>query len=165
MAAIRHQVRIAAPARVVWHALTTEDGLRGWWGEADRLDPRAGGRFVITVDDGLPAQVPAPPEEGDAPDEDGAEDAPAEAAEPAGPVQRWGVFHSFRPTRSIEITWDSGLLKGTRLAFQLGRDEDETKVHIVQSVSGGLDDDALRDALETWWKAALLRLRDGIEAA
>lgn len=160
MAAIRHQVRIAAPARVVWNALTTEDGLRGWWGEADRLDPRAGGRFVITVDDGLPAQIPPEPE---ATDED-AEPEPA-PVEPEGPVQRWGVFHSFRPTRSIEITWDSGLLKGTRLAFQLGRDEDETKVHIVQSVSGGLEDEARRDALESWWKAALLRLRDGIESA
>ena len=51
MSAIRHQINIAAPIRTVWTALTTADGLMSWWADEARIDPRPGGRVVVTTED------------------------------------------------------------------------------------------------------------------
>ncbi len=43
MADIRHRVGIGAPQAHVYRALTTTDGLAGWWTEDVRGDPSVGG--------------------------------------------------------------------------------------------------------------------------
>ncbi len=138
MPAIRQQINIAAPTRAVWRALTTSEGLTSWWVDEARVDAREGGRIVLVS-------------EGD----DGE------------PVQEVGIFHELRPTRKIEIAWDKSspaITKGTRLEFQIARDGDETRVSLVHSGAGVLDDDDARTGLEKAWKAALLSLRDALEA-
>jgi uncharacterized protein YndB with AHSA1/START domain len=135
MAAIRHQINVAVPVRTVWKALTTEEGLTGWWGRGARVDPRPGGRVVIT-----------------------SEDAEGQA------VEERGLFHELRPTRKIEIAWDttsSSLTRGTRVVFQLARDADETRLSLVQSVTG--EDDTARAELDALWRQRLLALRGSLE--
>lgn len=137
LTAIRQQITIDAPLRAVWNALTTDDGLARWWGTAARVDARAGGRVVLT-------QVGA----------DGA------------PVELRGMFHEFRPTRKIEIAWDgvgASPSKGSRVAFQVARDGEETHVSVVHSGGGALADDGQRAILDDGWRAALLRLRSSLE--
>lgn len=137
MPSIRQQINIAVPARTVWRALTTADGLASWWVDEARVDARPGGRIVIKT-------------EGD----DGE------------PVEECGMLHELRPTRRIEIAWDSnspGPHKGTRLAFQVARDGDETRLSVVHSGSGPLDDEEAREALDDEWRRALLALRASLE--
>lgn len=136
MPAVRQQINIAASPRTVWNALTTEDGVKGWWADDARLDSRAGGRIVLTV-------------EGD----DGA------------PVEERGVFHEVRPIRRIEIAWDKtskGQSAGTRLEFQIARDGDETRLSLVQS-GAALDEEELRTRVDDDWRRALRALRDSLE--
>ena len=138
MAAIRHQINIAASTRSVWNALTTADGLASWWVDEARIDAREGGRVVLTS-------------EGD----DGE------------PVQEVGLVHAFRPTRKLEIAWDStspAPTKGTRVQFQVARDGDETRVSVVHSGSGVLEDEEERAELDKAWKAALRALRGALES-
>ncbi|MCO4744138.1 MAG: SRPBCC domain-containing protein [Proteobacteria bacterium] len=137
MPAIRHQINIAAPARAVWRALTTEEGLTSWWVDEARLVAEKGGRVVLKS-------------EGD----DGEM------------IEEVGMFHELRPTRKIEIKWDStspAPTKGTRVQFTVARDGDETRVAIVHSGPGVLDDEEERAALEKGWRQALRALRGSLE--
>ncbi|MCB9680881.1 MAG: SRPBCC domain-containing protein [Alphaproteobacteria bacterium] len=136
MAAVRQQITVDAPARTVWNALTTEAGLVSWWAEEARVDPREGGRIVVV------------------------------RTVDEARVEDRGLFVSLRPTRHIEISWDSpggSGWRGSRVEIQVGRAGDETKVHVVQSGGDVVGDAAAREALEAMWKAALLRLRAVIE--
>lgn len=137
MANIRQQINIAVPSRVVWDTLTTAEGWKQWWAEDARLEARSGGRIVLTV-------------EGD----DGE------------PVEERGVFHELRPTRKLEIAWDAGSpakTKGTRLQFMVSRDGDETRLALVHSGGGILDDEEARAELEKEWKSAFKALRSALE--
>lgn len=139
MPAIRQQINIDAPLRAVWNALTTDEGLSGWWGRSARVEAREGGRVVLTQEG----------PEGEA-------------------VELRGMFHEFRPTRKIEIAWDSAgkaSARGTRVSFQVARDGEETRLSVLHSGAGALDDDAARSALEEEWRQALLKLREKLEAA
>ena len=131
--AIRALINIAASPRDVWNALITPEGLSGWLVQGARIEPRAGGRVVWTL----------PP-----------------AAE-AEPVEARGMLHTFRPTSHIEIAWDRGgtfPARGTRMAFSLARDGDETRLSLVHS-GEPLDDEALRAELEKGWKRDLKALQ------
>ncbi len=136
MAKVRQQITIEASSRAVWNALTTADGLDGWFGTEARCDARDGGRISVVTGEGDDA------------------------------VERRGSFHSLKPTRAIEILWDDvGKAddKGTRLQFQIGRDGVETKIHVVQSGGALSEDEDLASTLESRWKDALLRLREMLE--
>ncbi|TNE87452.1 MAG: SRPBCC domain-containing protein [Deltaproteobacteria bacterium] len=137
MSSIRHQINIAAPARTVWRALTTEEGLTSWWVDEARVVAEKGGRIVLRS-------------EGD----DGEM------------VEEVGMFHEIRPTRKIEIAWDTrspAPTAGTRVQFTVARDGDETRVSVTHSGGGVLDDDEARAALEKSWKQALRALRGSLE--
>lgn len=137
MAAIRQQINIAASIRSVWNALTTKKGLEAWWADEARVDPSVGGRLVITTED----------DEGNA-------------------IEERGMFHKIRPTREIEIAWDSSSpapTKGTRIVFQVARDGDETRVRVVHSGGGVLNDEEARGALDKWWRRQLRMLRRDLE--
>lgn len=137
MTAIRQQINIARPIRAVWAALTTANGLKSWWADEARVDPRPGGRVVVVT-------------EGD----DGE------------PMEERGILHELRPTRKIEIAWDSNspaLTKGTRLTFQLARDGEETRVSLVHTGRGVLEDEEAREVLDKDWRRALRTLRDALE--
>lgn len=137
MASIRHQINIAAPARAVWNALTTEQGLTSWWVDAARVEPRQGGRIVLES-------------EGDEGER----------------VEERGMFHEIRPTRRIEIAWDGnspGPTRGTRIEFAVARDGDETRLSLVHSGGGVLEDEEAREQLDRSWRAALRALRDHLE--
>ncbi len=138
MAAIRHQVNIAVPTRTVWKALTTPEGLTSWWADEARIDARKGGIIVITTE-----------------------------GEDGEPVEERGILHELRPTRKVEIKWDPGSYPptaGTRVTFQLARDGDETRLSLVHSGGGALEDEETRAALEKDWHRALRGLRDALEA-
>jgi len=135
LATVRQQINIAASARIVWNALTTAEGLTSWWVDEARVDTRPGGRIVITTED-----------------DDGA------------PLEEIGMFQQLRPTRKVEITWDSGSrgpLRKTRLEFVLARDKDETRVAVIHSGIEETEDD--NAALEKEWRQALLALRSSLE--
>ena len=137
MASIRQQINIAASSRKVWDILTSAEGWKQWWAEEARLDPTTGGRIVLTV-------------EGD----DGE------------PVEERGVVHDLRPTRKLEIAWDStspAKTKGTRLQFTVSRDGDETRLALVHSGGGILDDEEARADLEKEWRSALKALQRALE--
>ena len=137
MSSIRQQINIAAGQRAVWRALTTAEGLMGWWADEARVDSRAGGRVVVVT-------------EGD----DGE------------PVEEVGTFHKLRPVRTIEIHWDSSSpapTKGTRILFQVARDKDETRVVMTHSGGGILNDEEARSQLEVEWRRALKGLRSSLE--
>ena len=137
MASIRQQINIAVPSRVVWNALTSAEGWKRWWAEEARLEARSGGRIVLTVEG----------DEGE-------------------PVEERGIFHELRPTRKLEIAWDStspAKTKGTRLQFSISRDGDETRLALVHSGGGILDDEDQRAALEKEWRSALRALRSSLE--
>jgi uncharacterized protein YndB with AHSA1/START domain len=137
MPAIRQQINISAMPRAVWRALTTPEGITSWWVDEARVDAREGGRVVLIS-------------EGD----DGE------------PLQEVGIFHELRPTRKIEIAWDKSSpapTKGTRLEFQIARDGDDTRLSLVHSGGGVLDDEEARAGLEKAWRSALHALRDALE--
>ena len=139
MAAIRQQINIAAPQRTVWNALTTAEGWKSWWVDDARIEPREGGRIVFVSEDG----------EGK-------------------PVEERGIVHEMRPTRRLEIAWDSNSparTRGTRLQFTISRDGDETRLALVHSGGGVLDDDAQRDTLDKEWREGLRTLRASLESA
>jgi uncharacterized protein YndB with AHSA1/START domain len=137
MPAIRQQINIDASTRQVWRALTTAEGLESWWVDDARVDAREGGRIVLTSED----------DEGEA-------------------VEEAGLFHEFRPMRRIEITWDNAgkaPTRGTRIQFNIARDGEETRLIVIHSGKGILDDEELRPALQKEWKQALLALRSSLE--
>lgn len=138
MPSVRQQLNIAAPPRTVWNAITTAEGLTSWWVHEARVDARKGGRIVLTS-------------EGD----DGE------------PVEEVGFIHTCRPTSKFEIAWDSNSpapTKGTRIQFQVARDGDETRVSVIHSGSGILDDEEQWPDLDKSWKSALKALRSHLES-
>jgi uncharacterized protein YndB with AHSA1/START domain len=137
MSAIRQHINIAVPVRTVWRAITTPDGLSSWWADEARIEARAGGRVVVVT-------------EGD----DGE------------PVEERGMLHRIQPTRVMEIAWDSNspaATRGTRIMFQVARSGEETRLRVVHSGAGVLDDDEARAEIEKDWKRALLALRSSLE--
>lgn len=137
MAAIRQQINIDASTRQVWRALTTSEGLQGWWVDEARVDARSGGRIVLKAEG----------------DEDEM-------------VEERGIFLEFRPMRRIEISWDSSSpapTKGTRIQFNVARDGQETRLIVIHSGKGILEDEEARPQLQKEWKQALLALRGMLE--
>ena len=136
MPAIRRHVHIAATPRAVWKALTTPEGLTGWLSDDARIEPRSGGRVVLSSvgDDGEP-------------------------------VEERGIIHTWRPTSHLEISWDRigrAETAGSHVSFQVARDGDEVRLSLVHS-GDVLDDDAVREALDTEWKQALSALQESLE--
>lgn len=137
MAAIRQQINIAAPLRTVWNALTTPEGWRSFWADEARIEPRSGGRIVL-VSEGP----------------DGTR------------IEERGIIHEMRPTRKVEIAWDANSpaeTRGTRLSLTISRDGNETRILLVQSGSGILEDETARTALDREWREALRTLREALE--
>jgi uncharacterized protein YndB with AHSA1/START domain len=137
MPAIRQQISIAASPKQVWNMLTTNDGLEAWLVDEARVEARVGGR-VVWISEG----------------DDGE------------PLEERGIFHELRPMRKIEIAWDSiggALTKGTRVQFQLARHGGETRLALLHSGAGFLDEDEQRAEVEANWKAALKSLRSALE--
>lgn len=137
MPAIRQQINIATSPRVVWRALTTADGLTSWWVDEARVDPRKGGKIVLLSED-----------------DDGE------------PLEERGVFLEVRPTRKLEIAWDSvgkAITKGSRVQFQLARDGDETRVLVLHQGGEALEDPETHEALNKGWRSALRALRSALE--
>jgi uncharacterized protein YndB with AHSA1/START domain len=135
--AIRQQINIAVPVRTVWKALTTDEGLASWWGDTARVEAREGGRVVLS-----------------------------QAGNDGSPAELRGLLHEFRPTRKIEIAWDNvghAPARGTRVSFGVARDGDETRLSVVHSGAGALDDEEQRTALEEAWRKALIKLRTSLE--
>ncbi len=93
-----------------------------------------------------------------------AEDARLEAR-PGGRIVLT-VEGDLRPTRKLEIAWDAtspAKTKGTRLQFSISRDGDETRLALVHSGGGILDDEDQRADLEKEWRNALRALRSSLE--
>ncbi len=137
MPSIRRQINIDASPRQVWRAITTTAGWTSWYADEARVDARKGGRITLTTldDDGEP-------------------------------VDEVGIFLAFRPIRKMEVSWDSAspaATKGTRLSFQVARDGDETRLSLVHSGGGVLDDEDARAELEREWRQAFIALRDHLE--
>ncbi len=137
MAAIRRQITIDSHPRAVWKVLTSAEGWKSWYADDARIDARAGGRVVLTIED----------DEGE-------------------PIEEVGTFLTFRPTSRLEIAWDRvspASTKGTRLTFSVARDGEETRVGLVHSGPGILDDEEARAELDKTWRQALNALRDSLE--
>ncbi len=137
MASIRQQINIDATPREVWRALSTAEGWTSWYADEARVDPRKGGRITLSVigDDGES-------------------------------LDEVGIFHTYRPIRKLEVAWDStspALTKGTSLRFQVARDGNETRVALVHSGGGILEDEEAREVLVREWRQAFLALRDYLE--
>jgi uncharacterized protein YndB with AHSA1/START domain len=133
VASIRRQINIDATPRAVWEALTTAEGWLGWYADEARLDPRKGGRVTL-VTEGLDGE----------------------------PVTEVGLILTWRPSSRLEIAWDSNSpapTKGTTLSFQIARDGEETRVALVHSGGGILEEEEERESLEKEWKQAFLALR------
>jgi uncharacterized protein YndB with AHSA1/START domain len=138
MPSIRRQIHIAAGNRAVWRMLTTSDGWTQWYADEARVDGRKGGRVILQSED----------DEGELVDE-------------VGTIVTW------RPTSKLEIRWDTSspaLTKGTALTFTVGREGDETRLALIHSGGGPLDDEEARAALDTTWRQSLTALRDALEA-
>lgn len=138
MAAIRQQINIAVPLRTVWNTLITPEGWRLFWADDARLEPRAGGRIVLF------SEGP-----------DGTR------------IEERGIIHEMRPTRKVEIAWDTNSpapTRGTRLNFTISKDGAETRLLLVHSGGGVLDDEVARNSLDRDWRDALQTLRDKLEA-
>jgi hypothetical protein len=68
--------------------------------------------------------------------------------------------------RRIEIAWDSSSpapTKGTRVQFNVARDGEETRLIMIHSGKGILEDEEAREVLQKEWKQALLALRGMLE--
>jgi len=93
----------ACSPRQAWAAVSTAEGLAGWWCDSARIEARAGGRVVLAfVED-----------------------------DPEAPAEARGMLHTCRPTSHLEIAFDragTGPLRGHRYAFQLARDGEETRI-------------------------------------
>lgn len=136
MSTIRRQINIDTSPRTLWRALTEPEAL-GWLGTDGRVDGREGGRYQVRVTDM----------------------AGAAALES-------GMIHAFKPTGRLEVIWDrhsEGPWRGTRTLFQVARDGKESVVH-VQHLSPAFTDAAVRAPVDEFWRLALLRLRDRMEA-
>lgn len=77
-----------------------------------------------------------------------------------------GLFHAFRPTSKVEVTWDKrgeSPWSGTFLSFLVGRDRGETVLNL-QHDGPAMEDEAARHALDEFWRERLADLRDQLEA-
>lgn len=86
---------------------------------------------------------------------------------PRGVAPVSGLFHTFRPTAKAEISFDKkgeSPWKGTFLSFLVSRDGRETSLN-VQHDGALFDEPAARAEVDEFWRQALQRLRDGVEAA
>jgi len=136
--AIRQHIDIGVNPRQVWRAITTPEGLTSWWVDEARVDGRTGGRVVLTSQD-----------------DDG------------NPMEERGMFLEFTPTRKIEIAWDAhgkAPTKGTRVQFQIAKSGEDTRLVLIHSGGGVLEDPAQNERMTKAWKAALQALRDTLEA-
>ena len=82
------------------------------------------------------------------------------------PMEERGVFLEVRPTRKLEIAWDStgkALTKGSRVQFQIARDGDETRLLVVHSGGEALEDEEINEQITKGWRAALRALRSALE--
>lgn len=136
MPAVRRQINIAASPRTVWRSLTTPDGLAAWLVDSGTVQPQEGGRVVLTLegDDGEPVEIR-------------------------------GMIHTWRPTSHLEIAFDRGKNEyaGSRVAFKLARDGEETQLTMVHSGGEALEDEARRAAIDTTWRQALNALQSTLE--
>jgi len=138
MSAIRRHVHIAASPRAVWTAVTTGEGLASWWVDEARVDPRPGGRVVVSWTD-----------------------------ESGAAVEAWGMFHTFRPTSQAEISFDrvgQSPLRGCRLSFQVARDGEETRLSVLLAGGEILEDAASREAMDQSWRRDLKALQSLLDA-
>lgn len=137
MPAVRRQINIAASPRTVWRSLTTPEGLAEWLIDQGTLQPQEGGRVVFTMED----------DEGN-------------------PVETRGMIHTWRPTSHFEIAFDRGKSEyaGTRIAFKLAKDGDETQLTLVHSGGDVLEDETRRAAIDTAWRQALNALQSKLES-
>jgi len=136
MASVRQQINIAASPRAVWRQLTTAEGLQAWWADEARVDANSGGRVVLES-------------EGD----DGEM------------CEERGIFLEHRPTRRLEIKWDSSSpapTAGSRVRFQVARDGEETRVAVIHT-GAFLDDDEVLGRYDKEWRSALKALRGSLE--
>ncbi len=138
MSSIRRQVNIAATQRAVWNAFTSVDGWTSWYADEARCDARVGGRVVLVADY----------------DDD------------ENPIEEAGVFHKLRPTSKLEIAFDRcpTPMSGARLAIQLARDGDETRVSMVLSKAEALSDDEQREELDATWRRAFSALQSALDS-
>ena len=137
MAAIREQINIAVSPRVVWRVLTTAEGWTSFYADDARMDARKGGRVEFVSED----------DEGE-------------------PVSEVGFIHTFRPTSRLEICWDNigkAETKGTTLTFNIARDGEETRLSLVHSGGGVLEDEERRQVWAKTWRQAFRGLRDSLE--
>ncbi|MCB9676867.1 MAG: SRPBCC domain-containing protein [Alphaproteobacteria bacterium] len=137
MASVRQQINIAASPRVVWRQLTTKEGLCSWWADDATLQAHQGGRIVLA-------------NEGD---------------DEGQKVEERGVFLEHRPTRKLEIKWDTSSpapTAGSRVRFQLARDGEETRVSVVHT-GAFLDDEEVFARYDKEWRSALKALRGSLE--
>ncbi len=106
----------------------------GWLGTEGRVDGREGGRYQLKVE--------------------------------GGAAMESGMIHEFRPTGRLEVIWDrhsEGPWKGSCTMFQVARDGKESVIHL-QHINPAFTDPAIRAPVDEFWRAALLRLRDRMEA-
>ena len=139
MPAIRRHIHIATGPRRVWKALTTAEGLTSWLADEARIDARKGGRVVMVGED-----------------DDG------------NPVTELGIIHKWRPTSHLEIIWDTigdFPTRGSKVAFQLALDGDETRLSNIHSGGGSLfENEEERSQLDTDWRRALKGLQSMLDA-
>lgn len=138
MPAIRRQINIAASPRAIWRALTTSEGLASWWVDDARVEEREGGRVVLNTED-----------------DDG------------NPVEERAMIHTWRPTSHLEFAFDKigqSDYKGSRVAFKLARDGDETCLTLVHSGGEALEDEGKRATMDTAWRQALSALQASLDA-
>jgi uncharacterized protein YndB with AHSA1/START domain len=136
MPTLRHQILIDANPRAIWNAVTTSEGAAGWWADEVRIDARVGGRVVLVHGEGEHRQ------------------------------EEVGTVMQARPTAVFEVRWDgASLTRGTSTLFQIGRADNDTKIHVVQSGAGILDDEAASAVLLDLWKERFVRLRKTFEGA
>ena len=137
MASIRQQINIATGTRAVWNAITTAEGWESWYADEARIDARKGGRVELIGED----------DEGN-------------------PLSELGMIHACRPTSRLEICWDSrspAETRGTTLTFNVARDGDETRLILVHSGGGVLEDEEARAELEKTWRRAFKALQGTLE--
>jgi uncharacterized protein YndB with AHSA1/START domain len=128
MATLRRRWQVDPGPRTTWQAFTTPDGLAAWRCVHARIDAREGGRVVLRPHG-------------------------ADADESA-------LIHTWRPTSRLELTFDrtsAGPWKGSIIGVHIGRDGDQTTVHVTHE-SALLDVPGAEEALGAWWDEALVRL-------
>ena len=138
MPAIRRHIHIATAPRAVWNALTTPEGLTKWLADEVRIEPRQGGRVVLT------------------------------RTGPDGEkIEARGLIHKWRPISHFEIAFErlgAYAGRGTHLAFQLTQDGTEARLSLQQSGGEALEDPVQWKVMDDEWRAALGNLQARLDA-